>query len=368
MSQGRVISNHTDPGTTGRPLRIALVNISLDPGRGSDLVVMELGRRLAEAHSVQLFSLRPTAADVPGCTVSGPALARTLSGRLCNLVRHVQSMRASLNAVDVCNSHHAVVSLVLPKVRLVTTYHGFVGRLNRGWGNRTAAIANFAVRRCLVAPALRRSRSVTIVSGVLMDEVTRALGHAPHVVPNGVEIEAAPNSLGQPGHFLYVGRIDREKNVEGLIQCFLATGSDSRLVIAGEGSLRSRLEERYACSRVEFVGRVERHNLPALFADAYAFITACEIETFCIPAVEAAQLGVPTIGPRSGALPEVVADGETGWLLEDFARDLDQALRKVESMNRADRDQIAGRCLTWGRRFTWSAAIAGYEKVYRSIP
>lgn len=98
------------------------------------------------------------------------------------------------------------------------------------------------------------------------------------------------------------------------------------LVIAGGGRDQARLERLAAelDAPVRFLGRVPNAELPPLYGCADVFAMLCrnrwgglEQEGFGIVFVEAASCGVPQVAGNSGGAAEAVADGETGYVIDD---------------------------------------------------
>src|SRR5947209_3059033 len=91
----------------------------------------------------------------------------------------------------------------------------------------------------------------------------------------------------------------------------------SRLVMIGDGPDRSRAEafcrEHHLRDRVFFLGNVP--NLEEILGAANLFLLPSEAESFGMAALEAMSSEVPVIATAAGGLPEVVTDGETGYLL-----------------------------------------------------
>jgi len=92
---------------------------------------------------------------------------------------------------------------------------------------------------------------------------------------------------------------------------------DLRLEIAGDGSLRHFLEQE--CHGLGITGHVSfigwREDLPNVMAGWDAFVLPSLDEGFPIAALEAMAAGLPVIASAVGGLPELVQDGETGWLV-----------------------------------------------------
>jgi glycosyltransferase involved in cell wall biosynthesis len=348
-------------------MRVLLVNISLGPGRGSDLVVSELATRLAQSHSVIVASFKPVDDRDRRFAVLAPRPAANAFSRAVNFLAFARKLRRAARQADIVNCHHAILSHLLPKDRLVTTYHGYRGRLNLRFGSRLGEAISGFVRRAIIAPALRKSRIVTLVSRSLAEEAERANVRCTRVIMNGVSVPQRASSPACKSHFLYAGRLDPDKNVGALLKAYAAVHTEIPLVVAGEGSERADLERRYHGQPIEFVGNVSQEALAELYGSAYAFLTASTFETFCLPVIEAANLGCPSVGPRSGALPEVIRHDETGFLLSEFERELPHFLEVVVSLSEQDRMKMASNCRSWSSHFRWDTVAGQYTDAYRAI-
>lgn len=125
---------------------------------------------------------------------------------------------------------------------------------------------------------------------------------------------------------LLVGRMaagERYKGHDQLIDVWPAVCArvpDARLVIAGEGDDRSRLETRAragaAADRIRFTGFVDRAALDRLYAEASVFVLPSRGEGFGLVYLEAMAHGLPCIGSIHDAASEIVVDGETGLLVD----------------------------------------------------
>ena len=343
-------------------MRIALVNVSFEAGRGSDQVVIELGQRLEKEHKVTLFSFKPAKRENLNMEVVSPE-----GPGFGSLIRFIFYVRRALLGYDVVNCHHAIISLILPRENLLTTYHGFRGRINLRIGQTVGELISRSVRRLLIRPALFRSRAVAIVSRSLEAEASLSRTQSLRVIYNGVSPLTQIDIPGSPGHFLYVGRLDPDKNVRKLLEIYRSVGNLPKLFVAGDGIERGDLERDFSDGSIHFLGRMNHADLANLYSRAHAFVTTSAFETFCLPVIEAASLGCPSIGCRSGSLPEVISEGRTGWLADDFAREGPELLRKAAALSPEQREAIGRDCREWAARFSWDNALQQYCALYAEI-
>jgi glycosyltransferase involved in cell wall biosynthesis len=118
------------------------------------------------------------------------------------------------------------------------------------------------------------------------------------------------------------GRLVPGKGQEFVLRTFarhLATHRDSRLVMAGDGPLRRRLEQLTASlaisGRVEFAGHCERREMARLFGAADVFSLCSDYENYSNAVLEAMAAGLPVLATRLGGFAMQVAHGRTGFLV-----------------------------------------------------
>jgi N-acetyl-alpha-D-glucosaminyl L-malate synthase BshA len=91
----------------------------------------------------------------------------------------------------------------------------------------------------------------------------------------------------------------------------------SRLILVGDGPERGKVEqycrEHRICGAISFIGSFPLVEEVLVGADL--FLLPSESESFGLSALEAMACEVPVVASDAGGLPEVVADGETGYLL-----------------------------------------------------
>ncbi|MBI4241968.1 MAG: glycosyltransferase family 4 protein [Candidatus Rokubacteria bacterium] len=225
---------------------------------------------------------------------------------------------------------------------LVFTYHthyekyahyvpfrrGLVERLAVSWSTRFANGSDLVIAPSEAVRSVLRTRGVTTPI---------------EVVPTGVPLDRftpgdrarARCALGLPPDepiLLYVGRLDREKSVERLLDAFrlvVEALPRARLVVVGQGTqavrLRARARGTSAGERVSFVGVQPREGLPDYYRAVDLFCFASQTETQGLVLAEAHASGLPCVAVAGPGVDEVVADGETGLLVKPDPRALAEA-------------------------------------------
>jgi glycosyltransferase involved in cell wall biosynthesis len=111
-----------------------------------------------------------------------------------------------------------------------------------------------------------------------------------------------------------------------------------RLVVAGDGSARGEVEaalERAAPGRACFLGSMETHQLPAVYAACDLYAWPAVNEAYGMAMLEAQAAGLPVVSRALRGVPDVVMHGRSGILDEDFAG----ALRRLLA-NAAERQAL----------------------------
>jgi glycosyltransferase involved in cell wall biosynthesis len=278
-----------------------------------------------------------------GRSVGGPA-SRPLTGDVtCLGLRHgfdfsrYGAARRALGWADVVHMHgyNPVVALAVERLDkpCVYTDHG----TDRHPSLRNRVVVGHFQRRFVRA----RADVVTVASLHRLDERVDFYGIRDgriRVVHNGLDfasLRAKPADLGMAPGTPVIGTVavfNLRKRLHLLLEAFASLDhSSARLVIAGDGALRPRLEERARAlgigDRVHFLGyRTDARELIALMD---VFVLPTQGEGFGLAAVEALALERPVIVFRDGGgLTEIVRDGETGFVV-DHVDEAARCLRRL---------------------------------------
>jgi glycosyltransferase involved in cell wall biosynthesis len=126
--------------------------------------------------------------------------------------------------------------------------------------------------------------------------------------------------------FLVFGRLDDVKAVDKVISAYALLDQQSqkrsRLLIAGDGKSRSKLESQVEAlglgERVEFLGSIPSDQAPRIFGEAHALVLASRDEPWGLVVNEALSAGIPVIGPFwVGSFADLVLHGQTGLVTQD---------------------------------------------------
>lgn len=224
--------------------------------------------------------------------------------------------------------------------------------------DRTVAISEALRRFTIDSTGCDPGKVVTVQYGYDAHADVAPLA-APSPVPRGVPAVLA------------VGRLVEQKGHDVLIKAFARIGRDfpaARLVIVGEGPLRPILEraieERGLGQSVVLAGR--RDDVRAFMPDAAVLAHPSRWEGFGLVLLEAMAAGLPIVATRVSAIPEIVEDGVTGFLVP-----VDDDAALAESLARLLGDPPLARQLGRAggerleREFSLSRMVRAIEAIYR---
>jgi N-acetyl-alpha-D-glucosaminyl L-malate synthase BshA len=286
--------------------------------------------------------------------------------------------------LDLLHVHYAVpnaVSAILARqilapqpIKVITTLHGTDITLV---GNDPSYVetTRFGIvesdRVTAVSEALRQATLETFQIDKPID-----------VVPNFIDPERFHEALardrgqrfGAPGERIvaHISNFRPVKRVEDVVSIFhrVLREVPCRLLLVGDGPELPRVErlarELGVRDRIDLIGTVA--TIEDVLAHCDLFLLPSETESFGLAALEALSCEVPVIASRVGGLPEVVCDGENGFLLPvgDVVGMADAALALLRDEERRRAFGVAGR--RWAEtRFARRDVVARYRSVYEAV-
>lgn len=288
---------------------------------------------------------RPQAYDPASGLLEGPPDGRVLEEL------HVATCmeRAAAGEFDLVHSHlhvHALVYGRLIGCPLVSTLHG------AAW-----------VRPA--HPVFLRYKDLPFVS--LSDAERQLLPELNYVatVHNGIRLDDFPFEPDKDDYLFFAGRLAPEKGAAEAVE--VARKSGRRLLIAG--MIEPQHQEYYDTKvkpfidgrNVEYLGLLPQKELAPLYRKAAAVLFMINwCEPCSMVGIEAQASGTPLIGTRFGYLPEIIRDGQTGFLVDT----VDQAAEAVEKLPHLDPIACRHNIET---RFAAPVMAKGYERVYQTL-
>ena len=185
------------------------------------------------------------------------------------------------------------------------------------------------------------------------------------VVYNGLDIDAYPYREDKEDFLLFLGRCNPEKGPEVAVDVAKKAGKHLKMMVKRAEPAEIEYWERMVEPRLsgdeDILFEVSHDEKVDLLSRAQG--TLCTIqwpEPFGLVMTESMACGTPVIVPPMGAAPELVADGETGFLCPEFADMVDAVDRLGEISPAACRARVA-------ENFTDEVMVEGYERIFEQV-
>jgi len=171
---------------------------------------------------------------------------------------------------------------------------------------------------------------------------------------------------------LYVGRLDAHKGVLTLLDSIrqLTGGNSIRCVVVGEHERwhkwPSEVEERIQelDDHIEFTGFVEDDQLAEYYAAADVLVLPSAYETFGQVLAEALSYGTPIISTPVGAAPELVEEGENGFLFKhDSVEELTHRLKEIQEI---ETERLQRNARQTVNSLSWESTVDEFLEIYRN--
>ena len=174
-------------------------------------------------------------------------------------------------------------------------------------------------------------------------------------------------------YFLYLGRHDPYKNIQGLIGAFaeLENKQNYQLWIAGsfDGRFTPQLQQQVwelnLQEKVKFIDYVSYEELPQIISDAIALVFPTFWEGFGLPALEAIACGTPVITSNLASLPEVV--GDAAMLIDPHnQKEITNAMAEMAG-DQEMRSQLSNLSLERAKLFSWEKTGQATKEVLQQF-
>jgi phosphatidylinositol alpha-mannosyltransferase len=339
-------------------------------------------------HAVRIITPRPQNHDAPApksCIFIGRG--RDITSRILQTSSQIAGAeRDQIAAIlerekfDVLHTHEPWVPLLSAQIlqinakasrraRVVGTFHA---KLPERFSAQTLA----RVVRFYTKPIIGYIDALTAVSPAAAEHLRQLTDRPITIIPNAIDTKkySAQKLRRQTKTktILYIGRLEGRKGVKYLLKAFaamVAARPNTRLVLAGDGHLRERLEQLVQTEQipnVEFRGFISDADKIRLLHAADLFCSpALYGESFGIVLIEAMAAGTPIVaGNNSGYASVLTGDGGRSLVdprdVPTFAHTLEQFLTN---------EQLRRTWRTWAadaiKQYDYDQVVSRYEEIYK---
>lgn len=185
----------------------------------------------------------------------------------------------------------------------------------------------------------------------IQEKYMPALKSKPNITLYNFSTSISDNSKSMPAdrYYLYFGRLSYEKGVRTLLGAFKDL-PQCKLKVVGTGPKEAELRafaDNEKMQSVEFLGYKQGEELADLVRNAYFVIVPSEwYENNPMAIIEAYSVGTPVIGARIGGIPEIIVEGETGFLFESGnVESLGKVIAKTMALAKNEYEALSSGCL-----------------------
>ena len=301
---------------------------------------------VARGVDVTLFATADsiTAARLVGTAPAGYEEDRALDAKVWEAL-HIEAVFERADEFDLIHNSFDFLPLSFSRLvdtPVVTTIHGFSSER--------------------IVPVFERYDDVGY-SVAISDADRHERLHYAATIHHGIEMREFELGAGKDGYLLFFGRIHPDKGTAEAIE--VAERAGVPLIVAGivqdQDYFDRLVAPRLDGERVRYVGPVGADRRGALLGGALALLHLVNFdEPFGFSVVEAMACGTPVIASARGSMPELVRQGESGFLVDS----LDGAVAAVGACRSLDRAAVRE---SVERRFDAGRMVEDYLRLYREV-
>ena len=267
-----------------------------------------------------------------------------MDAKVCECL-HISHFMEMAGEFDILHNNYDFLPLTysrLIKTPMVTTIHGFSSPK--------------------IIPVFKKYNNTSYYVSISNADRNNELDYIATVY-NGIAPREFHFQENPDDYLLFFGRIHPEKGTSEAIQ--IARKAGRKLIISGliqdKEYFNSKVKPFVDDKQIVYVGNSGPAKRDVLLGKAFALLHPISFEEpFGLSVAEAMMCGTPVVAFNRGSMPELIIDGETGFLVQN----IDEAaatLSKVKDISRADCRQHAL------ENFSTNKMIDGYEEVYRKV-
>jgi glycosyltransferase involved in cell wall biosynthesis len=269
---------------------------------------------------------------------------RTIDAKVAECL-HISEVFEHADEFDLIHNHFDFLPLAwsrLTPTPVVTTIHGFSSDR--------------------ILPVYRKYNQSVYYVSISRADRSPTLDYVANVY-HGIDLKGFTFRAESGDYLLFFSRIHNDKGAHEAIE--IARRAGRRLLMAGivqdKEYYRQKIEPYLDGKNVAYLGSVGGSARDELLGGAYALLHPINFaEPFGLSVVEAMACGTPVIAFAKGSMPEVVADGQTGFLVNS----VEEAVAAVQRLPELDRAACRRHVV---ERFSADRMVDGYLEVYRQV-
>lgn len=306
-------------------------------GGGLERYALEISTRLSKDYNWKVISVSSTGESDSQEEISGVKVYRlsyqfkisntTFSFKWFNKIKKI----IKEEKVDFVNIHMPVpgigdvASYVCGDIPMVLTYHA--GSMVKGTLLLDKIIRVY--EKFVLRFVLNKAKYIICSSdSVRLDFLTRYTSKSVTITPSVDPMVFVPGPIekknGRTIAFVAgLGVAEQHKGLQILLDAVKISKEkfqDIKLLVAGDGDMRleyeSRVQKMGLADNVVFLGRKNRQEIMSVYDLSDLFVLPTKNDSFSMVILEAMASGLPVISIKTGSIPMLIKDGETGYLLE----------------------------------------------------
>jgi len=318
---------------------------------GIELVVSLLADGLVDAgHDVTLFASGDslTKAELAYVFEQAPS---ELIGRSVPELRHALACYTRAGEFDVVNDHSGMPAAALAGALRTPVLHTVHGPLDGEPGETYQSIQQLAPQVGLISISLNQRRP--------KPDLPWAAN-----IPNALDFSLYPCKPHRGDYLLFLGRMSPDKGAHRAIAVAMELGLPLKMAgkkaEAKEEQYFTEFVEPHLGHGIEWLGEVSHGKKVELLQNARATLFPIEWEEpFGLVMIESMACGTPVIATRWGAVPEVIDDGRTGIIVDNW-RQTENVLEAADALDPAEMRRDVE------ERFTPDRMVADYVAAYEA--
>jgi N-acetyl-alpha-D-glucosaminyl L-malate synthase BshA len=289
------------------------------------------------------------------------------------------------NQVDLLHVHYAIPhASAAYMARQILSSEGFdIPFITTLHGTDITLVGKDKTYAPVVSFSINQSNAITAVSNNLKEETYANFDIRKdiHVIHNFVDIQrfrrnpidAFRKVIAPNGEkiILHASNFRKVKRIADVIYTFnkIRKENPAKLLLVGDGPERPMAEELCRelgiCEDTRFVGK--QQEMEEIYPIADLFLLPSEYESFGLSALEAMAAGTPVIATRTGGLPEIITNGENGFLSEvGDVEDMSRNARKI-LINNGTLEKFRVKAKEQAARFAIGNIVPAYEELYIDV-